>query len=297
MKEILCSSGAFIGKANGDDYRLLKTYAPKLDCDGFELLISRTWYPEMDKMIEKVKSFGLNIPVVHANKALGEYLCGMTASFDNGVYSEYIMTDSEEQELFEKGTELFKLNLKAVKGLGASKMVLHLWNGIPSDKRLDNNIRRFGTWKDMADKEGVDLLVENVICNNKDPLSNMNKVADKYKEVGFVYDTKMAEFHGQTLDLFDKNNTRLLLEDRIRHLHINDYGGGYMDWGNMKILPIGSGHVDFNAFFENMSAWGYKGDYTVETTALGKDGSVDTDMLNDCFRRIREYLAEFADFR
>ena len=52
MKEILCSSGAFIGKANGDDYRLLKTYAPKLDCDGFELLISRTWYPEMDKMIE-----------------------------------------------------------------------------------------------------------------------------------------------------------------------------------------------------------------------------------------------------
>ncbi len=55
MNEILCSSGAFIGKRNDDDYRLLKTYAEKLDCDGFELLISRTWYPEMDKLIETVK--------------------------------------------------------------------------------------------------------------------------------------------------------------------------------------------------------------------------------------------------
>ena len=294
MNEILCSSGAFIGKRNDDDYRLLKTYAEKLDCDGFELLISRTWYPEMDKLIETVKSYKLNIPVIHANKILGEYLCGMTASFDDGVYSEYIMTDSEEQELFEKGTEYFLINLKAAKELGASKMVLHLWNGIASDKRLDNNIRRFGAWKELADKECIDLLVENVVCNNNDPLSNMNRVADAYKDAGFVYDTKMAEFHDQTLDLFERPNIRLLKEDRIRHLHINDYGGGYMDWGNMKILPIGSGHVNFESFFENMLAWGYNGDYTVETTALGKDGRVDTDMLNDCFKRIREYIARYS---
>lgn len=290
MKEILCSTGAFIGKRNNDDYRLLKTYAGKLECDGFELMISRTWYPEMDKLIETVKSFELNIPVIHANKMLGEYLCGMTASFDNGVYSEYIMNDKEEQELFEKGTECFKINLKAAKELGASKMVLHLWNGIASDKRLDNNIRRFGTWKDMADKEGIDLLTENVICNNNDPLSNMYKVAETYKTAGFVYDTKMAEFHAQTLKLFDEPYLGLIEEGKIRHLHINDYGGGYMDWGNMKILPIGSGHVDFDTFFEKILGCGYNGDYTVETTALDKDGNVDIDMLNACFKKIREYI-------
>ena len=290
MKEILCSTGAFIGKRNNDDYRLLKTYAGKLDCDGFELLITRTWYPEMDKLIETVRSYKLNIPVIHANKMLGEYLCGMTASFDNGVYSEYIMNDKEEQELFDKGCELFKLNLKAAKELGASKMVLHLWNGIASDKRLDNNIRRFATWKDMADKEGIDLLTENVICNNNDPLSDMNRVADAYEDAGFTYDTKMAEFHAQTLKLFEKPYLRLIEEGRIRHLHINDYGGGYMDWGNMKILPIGSGHVDFDTFFEKILAYGYNGDYTVETTAMDKEGNVDVDMLNECFKKIREYI-------
>ena len=290
MKEILCSSGAFIGKRNNDDYRLLKTYAGKLDCDGFELLISRTWYPEMDKLIETVRSYKLNIPVIHANKMLGEYLCGMTASYDNGAYSEYIMNDSEEQDLFEKGTECFKINLKAAKELGASKMVLHLWNGIASDKRLDNNIRRFSAWKEMADKEGIDLLTENVICNNNDPLSNMYKVADVYKTAGFVYDTKMAEFHAQTLKLFEEPYLKLIEEGKIRHLHINDYGGGYMDWSNMKILPIGSGHVDFDTFFEKILGYGYNGDYTVETTALDKDGNVEVDMLNECFKKIREYI-------
>ena len=53
-------------------------------------------------------------------------------------------------------------------------------------------------------------------------------------------------------------------------------------------------HVNFESFFENMLAWGYNGDYTVETTALGKDGRVDTDMLNDCFKRIREYIARYS---
>ena len=290
MNEILCSSGAFLGKGNNNDYGLLKVYADKLDCDGIELMISSSWYPHIDDMIETVSSFKINIPVIHANKSLGEYLCGMTASFDNGVYSEYIMNDKEEQELFDKGTELYKLNLKAAKELGADRIVLHLWNGIASDRRLDNNIRRYGIWKEMADEEGIDLLVENVVCNENDPLSDMNRVADAYDNAGFVYDTKMAEFHAQTLALFEEPHLKLIREGRIRHLHINDYGGGYKDWGNMKILPIGSGHVDFDTFFEKMLGYDYNGDYTVETTAIDRDGNVDTAVLNACFEKIREYI-------
>ena len=292
MRQILCSSGAFLGKANQNDFRLMKQYAERLHCDGFELMIGKSWYPQMDEMIETVKSFGLNIPAIHANKSLGEYLCGMTRTYDNGHFHEYFMTDAEEQELFEKGTELFRLNLKAAKELEAKKMVLHLWNGVASDRRLDNNIKRFGAWKKMAEEIGVDLLVENVICNVKDPLSNMNQVADAYADVHFVYDTKMAEFHAQTLQLFEEPYARLLKEGRIRHLHINDYGGGYKDWSHMEILPIGSGHVDFDTFFQKLFAYGYDGDYTVETTALDDNGNVDVDMLNKCFERIWEYIQE-----
>lgn len=37
MNKILCSTGAIIGKPNNNDYRLLKEYAPRLECDGFHL--------------------------------------------------------------------------------------------------------------------------------------------------------------------------------------------------------------------------------------------------------------------
>ena len=290
MNQILCSSGAFLGKANQNDFRLMKQYAELLRCDGFELMIGKSWYPQMDEMIETVKSYGLNIPVIHANKALGEYLCGMNRTYDNGHFNEYFMTDTEEQELFEKGTELFRLNLRAAQELGARKMVLHLWNGVPSDRRLENNIKRFGTWKKMADEAGIDLMVENVICNVNDPLSNMLQVADAYGDAHFVYDTKMAEFHGQTLQLFEEPYVRLLKEGRIRHLHINDYGGGYKDWSHMEGLPIGSGHVDFDTFFRRIFEYGYDGDYTVETTVLDDNGNVDVSVLNGCFDKIREYV-------
>ena len=59
MNKVLCSSGAFLGKYNDNDYRLLKEYAERLNCDGFELLIGRSWYSEIDEMIETVRSYGL----------------------------------------------------------------------------------------------------------------------------------------------------------------------------------------------------------------------------------------------
>ena len=45
--------------------------------------------------------------------------------------------------------------------------------------------------------------MENVVCNTHDPLHNMKLVAEAYADAGFVYDTKMAEFHGQTMKLFE----------------------------------------------------------------------------------------------
>lgn len=58
----------------------------------------------------------------------------------------------------------------------------------------------------------------------------------------------------------------------------------------MAVLPIGRGHVDFDAFFSGIFAYGYDGDFTVETTALAADGTIDFAMLNECFERIRGYV-------
>ena len=80
-------------------------------------------------------------------------------------------------------------------------------------------------------------------------------------------------------------------EKHIRHLHINDYIGGYMDWVNLRTLPIGSGHIDFAKFFKFIREKNYNGDYTVEATAFDRvTGEIDTRMLNNCFSAIREYL-------
>ena len=37
----------------------------------------------------------------------------------------------------------------------------------------------------------------------------------------------------------------------------------------------------------------YTGDFTVESTAFAKDGTVDFDMLNGCFHKIRELKKRF----
>lgn len=289
MNKILCSTGAIIGKVNNNDYTLLREYAKKLDCDGFELMMSSSWYHILDDVIAAVKSYGLNIPVIHSQKSLGEALCGMTTSFSDGRFHDRVMTPDEDEETFTQGTERFRLNLKLAEKLGAEKMVLHLWNGSVSDRNIEKNVERFGEWKLLADKAGVELLVENVICNTNSPLYNVDLVAKKYPDAGFVYDTKMAEFHDQTMRIFSPEYEYIVMEGRIRHLHVNDYGGGYMDWAHMQVLPIGAGHIDFDGFFKRLGEYGYMGDFTVESTALAKDGTVDFDMLNGCFHKIDEF--------
>ncbi len=287
MNRILCSAGAFIGRGNNYDYTLLKEYDSKLDCDGYEVMMYSAWYPILDEVISAVKSYNLCIPVIHAQKSLGETMCGMTSSSFEGVFQDSMMTAEEDEETFKEGTERFLLNLKLAEGLGAQKMVLHLWNGIASDRNIEKNVERFGIWKALADKAGVDLLVENVICNKRDPLHNVSLVAKAYKDAGFVYDTKMAEFHDQTMKIFDEEYEWILREGRIRHLHVNDYGGGFMDWAHMQVLPIGAGHVDFETFFDKLGKYGYTGDFTIEATAVSRTGEVDFNMLNDCFSKLR----------
>ena len=88
----------------------------------------------------------------------------------------------------------------------------------------------------------------------------------------------------------EKKDEWLWKEGHICHYHINDYGGGYMDWSNLRTLPIGAGKVDFSRFFDFIKKINYKGDFTVEATAFDSKGVIAVDMLNEQFRYIRENL-------
>lgn len=294
MKQILCSTGALLGKSNNKDYRLLKGITEKLECDGLEFMVYSSWYSEIDELIKSLNDSRINIPVVHCHKTLGESLSGIKVDFVDGKFDVYVMTEDEDKENFNNGIELFKKNVRVASEIGAEKMVMHLWNGLASDKNINKNIERFGILKELADKSGVNLMVENVVCNEHDPLYDIDLLHKSYSDASLVYDTKMAEFHNQTMDIFKPEWEWMLKDGNVKHLHINDYDGGYKDWTNLNVLPVGKGHVDFDAFFKNLSMYDYKGDFTVEATALDDaTGIIDYEMLNKCFGDIRQLLNKY----
>lgn len=271
MSEILCSTGALIGRPNGRDYHLLEKYTPMLRCDGFEFMLYSTWYPEMEPLRDFLIGLKLHIPVFHCEKSLSEKI-----------------TEGGEENLRE-AFRLFELNCALAEALGSRKMVLHLWNGLNSDSHFDNNLAAFGTLRGIAEAHGIDLLVENVVCH-QDPMSHWIALRDRYPDIHFIFDTKMAAFHGQMELLYAPEYEWLRKEDHIRHYHVNDYGGGYMDWNNLKVLVPGEGHIDFDRFYAFIREIGYRDTFTFEATGFGPDGRVDTDRLNRQFDQARKNL-------
>ena len=80
------------------------------------------------------------------------------------------------------------------------------------------------------------------------------------------------------------------MDKHICHYHVNDYAGGYKEWEKLRTLPIGKGHIDFDRFFEFIHKIGYKGTFTLEATALDRNGVIDIDMLNKQFEFIRNAM-------
>jgi len=266
---VLCSTGALLGRPNGRDFHLLAPLSRQLDCDGFEFMMYSSWYDALEELLSYLPTLGLSMPVMHCEKHIGIDLAQGEAGFD-------------------EARRKFAINCRIAHAIGAEKLVLHLWDGIVSDQHMENNLRGYGMLADVAEQQGLELLVENVVCNQHDPMTHLRELRSRYgKRVRFTFDTKMAAFHGQMNQLYQEENRWLWTEDRIRHIHVNDYAGAPMDWSCLKSLPMGEGKIDFSEFFAFVKGQGYQGDYTVEATAFGADGRVDVGMLNRCFGFIR----------
>lgn len=273
MSQILCSTGALIGRPNNRDYTLLKELAGKLECDGFEFMMYESWYDQVDRLVAALKEFSLHIPVMHCEKHIGEAI------------------SAGGRENREEAFRRYRINCDIAEKLDAEKLVIHLWDGITSDSHFENNLEAFGELSKIAESRGIDLLVENVVCNCENPMKHWCELAERYPDVHFIFDTKMAAFHEQLDLLYREEYAWLWRDGHIRHFHVNDYGGGYMEWAKLKTLPIGAGHIDFAEFFDFIRRTGYDDTFTVEATAFNSEGIVDTEMLNRCFQGIRGYLA------
>lgn len=272
MAEILCSTGALIGKENNRDYRLLRKLAGQLQCDGYEFMMYSSWYGEWEALADYLAELELHMPVAHCDKRIGE---SVSRGEDTAQYMEK-----------------FRVNCELARRIGAAALVMHLWGGMASDQQFEYNLNAYSRLRDVAEDYGLDLLVENVVCNRKNPLARLCQLADRHPAIHFVWDTKMAAFHGEETLLYQQEYAWLWQQGHIRHYHVNDYDGGYMDWSRLEAMPLGQGHIDFDAFFRFIRHTGYDGSFTVESTAFSADGIVDVEMLNRCFERIRTGLAE-----
>lgn len=267
--KIYVSTGALIGRPNGRDYRLLKDFKNQLNCDGFEFMLYSDWYGKTDEIADFLKTENIKTPTFHCQKSVTEAFC------------------KGAKEEFADAYRRFEENAKLAQKIGATKLIVHLWNGLPSDQKFENNIECYKKLREISEANGVDLLVENVVCNCKDPFSRWIELHEVYPDIHFIFDTKMADFHRQLEKLYDKDMNWLFSENLIRHYHVNDYGGGYMDWANMNVLPIGAGHIDFERFFTFIKSKGYDDTITLESTAFDSTGIVNFDMLNKEIEYVR----------
>lgn len=267
MNRILCSTGCLLGRPNGRDFNLLKDIAPRLRCDGLELLMYDTWYGLERELAAVIKNLPLPVFVFHLEKSIGELV---------------------SHRRLNEALEYMEINCALAKDVGAEKLVLHLWNGIISDKNIEYNMECYGLLEEIANKHGLILTVENVVCSEKSPMAHLCALIERYPQIKFTFDTKMADFHKE-LDLIYDANYRHVVTN-FDHLHINDRLGEYKDWSNLRVLHVGKGNVDLDKFFTFIKDMGYQGDFTTEATSFDMQGNINLDALNQSLDKIREYV-------
>lgn len=129
-----------------------------------------------------------------------------------------------------------------------------------------------------------------MVCNVENLMKHLCELREAYPDIRFVFDTKMAAFHEELEQLYEKEYEWLWKDNHICHYHVNDYNGGYMDWLNLRTLRIGQGKLDFERFFAFIREIGYEGDYTLEASAYDEEGNVDVELLNQQFAYVREKI-------
>lgn len=270
-KNILCSTGTIVGKANGFDYRLILKYRNEICADGFELMMLKAYYGKLSQIAKDFDRAGIYTPMIHLEKDI-------TALLGLGT----------EEDLCE-GLRIFTENADMAKAVGAKGAVFHLWDGRFEKNQLEKGTALLETLYEICEKRGVELLVENIPCRHS-PYENILKIADKYPSAHFTFDTRHADFIGET-DLFLKSP---IWKTKIRHIHVSDHCGQTAPgmWGVTRpILHPEEGNIDFHALFSSMPP--YNGETaTLESPVMLPDGTHNLDKLNRSLSFMRKKMSE-----
>ena len=264
---VYCSTGTFLGRYNGREWRILPELAAHIDADGFELMVFSNWYGEFDQLASAFLKSGPYFGSMHLEKGIG--------------------SDLSEEDPDKRTDALRRLaeNCALAEKLGIKIAVLHLWGAPNSDRYIDRNIELFGKCKEIADRHGVTLAVENIVCEKGDPLDVWRVLAETYPDIRFTFDARMCAFHKE----FDASYALPYWADgHIAHVHFADFSGGFKEYDAIrKILHPGEGEVDVARLAMQLKTTGYRGAVTMESPGLRQDGTVDYEKLNNSLRILK----------
>lgn len=269
---VYVSTGTFITRKNGRNFRLVESVGPMLHADGFEFLMFDSWNDRIREIRSFLKQSGASFPVMHPDKAIGDALSV------HGAAGE------------EEAVRILSRDLETALAIGAKKMVLHLWNGPEADKRFDEILPAARRLFELSQSAGVELTVENVISAECLALQRLKALSEFDSRFTFTYDTKMAHLKNENA-LLEKDEWKFLFsENKVTHLHVNDSSVSRHSGGRLTVLHMGEGDVDFISFFRHLKNMRYNGTATVESTSVNDDGTCDTEKLNRTLDRVREGL-------
>ncbi len=261
-----------MGRANGYDHMLIANHHKEIEADAFELMMLAAFYGKLQKIANDLEHAHVDIRAIHFEKDITALL---------GLHG-----DEERVEGFRR----FRENAEMGRFVGAKKAVFHLWDGRFSPEQIEGVISILDELYEICEKNGLELVVENVPARIPTPYENVAKIARRFPHARFTFDTRHCHFLGQ-IETFFKSD---LWETRIGHIHVSDYSGATVPemWGVTRpILHPGEGIIDFEALFSSMPPCAAE-TLTLESPVIGADGSLDLPKLNRTLR----YLAKKMNF-
>jgi sugar phosphate isomerase/epimerase len=257
----LASTGLVTRFPDAADHAAIAEWCPRLEVDGLELSISRVWDPA--RVEDDLRSAGLRFRTAHLDKRIGAELLEDAAA----------------------ALAQLEIDCGLAASLGATLVVLHLWELPVGDRRLDENLALLAACLDIADAAGVTLTVETIPCAAGSPLANVQRALETDDRCRVTLDTEFLAHHGQ-LDAALADDE---LWERVAHLHVKDYAGALRDSANTRryLIP-GEGTIDFARLFSTLRERAYDGALTLEVSSVSAAGTVDEQR----FRAAESWLRE-----
>lgn len=280
---LLCSTGTMVSRLTNYDYeealRQIRVLVTEGVIYGGELMMLTNYYPIEKRVISCIAQTDIPVPVIHCEKDVGTALSHaavLTAKGDK----------CSAEKLVNSLLDIFRVNCRFGKAIGAHMMVLHLWSGLDSDSNIEFNISYAPILHEIAAKYSLSLLFETIPCTTNDPLTNLKTLHERFDAARFTYDTRLTALHGQELDFLESNELSML----IRHVHVSDFIGNIGDFSALRpIYHPGKGQIDFEEVGNALRRLGYNGYITLESP-IDKLTSEGTTRLRSSFEYIRRHF-------